>query len=263
MIFRFLYDILNTDVNLRRKENLKLTGFAEFFTSVKEARFGFDVIWDFIVSLYYSITENPDISVIWDGIMAAIEPARTIVMTVLVIFSVLIAMFGKKMIGTLKFIFFFVVGFTLGTHLLAPLLPPEVTIPAWIIGLVIGIVAGVLYRILYVLLYSTVFGYGAYIIFYNGFFFSKEPAYSLGKALTCLIGAALVLVIALIFRRFVEMVGTAALGGWLAAWIFAGQIYDFTSWGLFGGVRWIALFIPALIIGALGAWIQIKTRRRY
>ena len=240
-----------------------MTGFAQFFTNVKEAKFGFDVIWDFIVSLYYAITANPDISVIWNGLMAAIESARGIIMTVLVIFGVLIALFGKKMIGFLKFLFFFIVGFALGTHLLAPLLPAEVSIAAWLIGLIIGVVAGVLYRFLYIILYSVTVGYSAYIIFYNAFYISSEPTYSAGKALTCLAFAAVVLVLAIIFKRFVEMVGTAVLGGWIATWIFAGQIYDFTVWGLFGGARWLAILIPTIIIGAVGAWIQIRTRRRY
>ena len=240
-----------------------MTGFAEFFEGVKEAKFGFRVIWDFIASLYYEITANADISVIWNGIMTAIAPARVMIMTVLVILCVIVAMFGKKMIGSLKFIFFFVMGFVLGTHLLAPLLPSEVKISAWIIGLVIAVVSAVLYRILYILLYSTVVGYGAYIILYNGFFVAKETDFSLGKSLTCLLVAAVVLVIALVFRRFVEMIGTAALGAWLATWIFVAQIYDFTVWGLFAGARWLALLIPTLIIGLLGAWIQIKTRRRY
>lgn len=240
-----------------------MTGFAQFFTNVREAKFGFDVIWDFIVSLYYAITANPDISVIWNGIMSAIEPARGIIMTMFVIFGVVVAMFGKKMIGSLKFLFFFVVGFALGTHLLAPLIPSEVTIAAWLIGLIIGVVAGVLYRFLYIMLYSVTVGYGAYIIFYNAFYLSNSPTYSAGKALTCLFFAAVVLVLAIIFRRFVEMVGTAVLGGWIASWIFAEQIYDFTAWGLFGGVRWLAILIPTLLIGALGAWIQIRTRKRY
>jgi hypothetical protein len=121
----------------------------------------------------------------------------------------------------------------------------------------------ILFGILYILLYSTVFGYGAYIIFYNGFFIFKESAYSVGKALICLIAAAVVLALALIFKRFVEMIGTAALGGWLVAWIFSEQIYDFTSWGMFANAQWLAIFIPTLIIALLGAWIQIRTRRRY
>ena len=239
-----------------------MTGFAEFFTNVKEAKFGFDVIWDFVVSIYYAITANPDISVIWNGIMSAIEPARGIIMTSIVAFSVLIALFGKKMIGFLKFVFFFVVGFALGTHLLAPLIPEEVTISAWIVGLVIAVVAGVLYRILYILLYSAVIGYGAYIVFYTTL--TPDGAlFSLGRSLTCLVLAAAVLALAFVFKKFIEMIGTAVLGAWLSAAVFATQIYDFTVWGIFGGTRWVALLIPTLVIGAFASWFQIKTRRRY
>lgn len=237
--------------------------FADFFASVKEAKFGFDVIWEFIVSLYYEITANPDISVIWNGLMNGMEPARSIIMTVLVILSVVVALFGKKMIGFLKFLFFFIVGFALGTHLLAPLLPPEFTIPAWIIGLIIAIVAGVLYRFLYIALYSVTVGYGAYILFYNGFYLSEAPTFTVGKALLCLALAAVVLVIAFVFKKFIEMIGTAALGGWLASSLFATEIYDFTKWSIFGNAQWVGILVPTMIIGILGAFIQIKTRRIY
>ena len=240
-----------------------VTGFADFFNCIKEAEFGFKAIWDFIASIYYAITANPDISVIWNGMMSAIQPVRSIVMTSLVIFSVFIALFGKKMIGFLKFLFFFVVGFALGTHFIAALIPPEVVIPAWTVGLVIGVVAGVLYKFLYLVLYSVTVGYGAYIIIYNGFFLSQEPSYSASKAVVCLVGAVIILVLLLVLKKFVEMIGTAALGGWLATAIFAGQIYDFTAWGLFGGARFVAILVPTLIIALLGAWVQIKTRRRY
>lgn len=237
--------------------------FADFFASVKEAKFGFDVIWEAIVSLYYAMTANPDISNIWNGMMAAIEPARSMIMTVLVVLSVVVAMFGKKMIGFLKFLFFFIVGFAIGTHLLATLIPADVNIKAWLIGLIIAIVAGVLYRFLYIVLYSVTVGYGAYILLYNGFFISESISFTVGRALVCLAIAAVVLLFAFLFKRFVEMIGTAALGGWLASSIFAKQIYDFTQWGIFGNARWVAILIPTLIIAILGAFIQIKTRRRY
>ena len=45
------------------------TNFSEFLTCVKEARFSFRYIWEAIVSLYYDITANPDISVIWNSLM--------------------------------------------------------------------------------------------------------------------------------------------------------------------------------------------------
>lgn len=238
------------------------TNFAEFFTCVKEARFTFAVIRDAIIRLYYAITENSNISAIWNGITDAVTPFYKTVMTVLVVACVAVALFGRKMMGFLKFVAFFVVGFALGTHLLAPVLPPEVSIPAWIVGIVVALVAAVLYKFIYVVLYVGVAGYGMYILAYHGFYLSGEVgAYTTGKALACVIAALVAVILALVFKKYIEMIGTAFLGGWCASWIFANQIYNYTAW--FGERTWLAILIPTLVIALIGSLVQIKTRKRY
>lgn len=239
------------------------TNFSEFFTCVKEARFSFKYIWEAIVSLYYDITVNPDISAIWESMMSGIASVYRLVMVLLAVGCVIIAFFGKKMIGFLKFIFFFVVGFALGTHLLTPVISEAVVIPGWIVGTVVALVSAVLYRFLYIVLYSAVAGYGMYILAYHGFYLQGESVYSGGKAIGCVIAAVIAVAVALIFKKYIEMLGTAALGGWLASWIIANFVYNFTTFPIFGGITWVAILVPAVIISALGAVVQIKTRRRY
>lgn len=239
------------------------TNFSEFFTCVKEARFSFRYIWEAIVSLYYDITANPDISVIWNSMMESIESIYRLVMTLLVVGCVVIALFGKKMLGFLKFVFFFIIGFALGTHFLAPVLAETVEIPGWIVGIVVALVAAVLYRFLYIVLYTVTAGYGMYILAYHGFYLQEEPVYTSGKAVGCLIAAAVAILFVLIFKKYIEMIGTAALGGWLASWIFANYIYNFTVFPIFSGITWVAILVPAVIIAVLGSAVQIKTRRRY
>lgn len=239
------------------------TSFSEFFTCVKEARFSLKYIWEAIVSLYYDITVNPDISAIWEDMMSGIESVYKLVMTLLAIGCVVVALFGKKMIGFLKFVFFFVIGFALGTHLLTPIISEAVEIPGWIVGTVVALVSAVLYRFLYIVLYSAVAGYGMYILAYHGFYIQGESNYSNGKAIGCLVAAAIAIAVALIFKKYIEMIGTAVLGGWLSSWIIANFVYNFTTFPIFGGITWVAILVPAVIIAALGAVVQIKTRRRY
>ena len=233
------------------------SGIMSFLDSVKEARFDFKVISDAIAKLYQNIASDPNVVGIVDSIMNTIRPLYCSIMTILVICCVLIALFGRKMISVLKFIFFFVIGFFLGAHLLAPLIPPEVAIPPVIVGLIVGFVAAVLYRFLYVVLYSVAFGYSTYVLLYNGSIIHEEMVYSLGKSALCLICAIVVVVVALIFKRFIEMVGTAFLGGWLAVKLFDATILPYSGGNL------VAIMIPAVIIAAIGAVVQIKTRRRY
>ena len=233
------------------------SGIMSFFDSVKEARFDFKVISDSIAKLYNSIASDPNVLEIVDSVMNAIRPLYGSIMTILVILSVLIALFGRKMISAIKFVFFFVIGFFLGTHLLAPLIPPEAAIPPVIVGLIVGFVAAVLYRFLYIVLYSVVFGYGTYVLLYNGSLIHEEMVYNLGKSAVCLICAIVIAVVALIFKKFIEMVGTAFLGGWLAVKLFDATILPYSGGNL------VAIMIPAVIIAAIGAVVQIKTRRRY
>ena len=239
------------------------TNFSEFFTCVKEARFSFEYIWDAIASLYNDIAANPDISAICNSIMDSIESVYKFVMILLVIGSVAVAFFGRKMIGFLKFIFFFIIGFALGTHLLTPLILEAVEIPGWLVGTVAALVAAVLYRFLYVVLYSVVAGYGMYILTYHGFYIQGESAYSNAKATYCLIAAVVAVIIALVLKKYIEMLGTAVLGGWLASLIFASSVYDFTVLPVFGGISRVAILVPAAVIAAIGAIVQVKTRRRY
>ena len=239
------------------------TNFSEFFTCVKEARFSFEYIWDAIVSLYSDITLNSDISAIWSSIMDGIASAHKLVMMLLVIGCVAVAFFGRKMIGFLKFIFFFIIGFALGTHLLTPLILEAVEIPGWLVGTVVALVAAVLYRFLYVVLYSVIAGYGMYILTYHGFYLQGESDYSNAKAIYCLIAAVVAVIIALVLKKYIEMLGTAVLGGWLASWIFVNFVYDFSALPVFGGITRVAILVPAVAVAAVGAIVQIKTRKRY
>lgn len=240
----------------RKKGDIMFGSFGEFFTALKEARLGFGVIWDLIRSYYYEITADSDVSVIWDGIMSAIGPIMKTVATLLIIFSILIALFGRKMMGFLKFVFFFIVGFFVGTHTLAGVIPPDVKFPSWIVGIVVALVAAVLYRFLYIVLYSVVFGYSGYLLIYNGFYLISNPAYSVDKALGCLIAALIVLILALVFRKYIEMLGTAFLGAWFAVWVFTNLLFSFS-------LTLPIMMIPTALITLLGIFVQFKTRRRY
>ena len=237
--------------------------FSEFLTCVKEARFTFDVVKDWLVSFFVSVKENPDIAVIWDSLMHWIYSARILIISLLIVLCLGVAFFGKKIIGVIKFAFFFVVGFAVGTHYLAPLLPAEIDIPAWIIGVVLALIAAVLYRFLYIICYTVTVGYSAYVFAYYGFFTNSDAVYSTGRATACLIVALVFLVLALVFRKYVEMVLTAFLGSWSAVLLFRYHICKFEKLALFSGHFWIAIMIPTVILTAVTAVVQIKTRRRY
>ena len=238
------------------------SSFGEFFNCIKEAKFTFDVIWQAIVSFFTDVFNGPDVSAVWNGFLDAVSSIYTVVLICAIVLSLVMALFGRKLIGVIKFLAFFLLGFLLGAHLLTPLLPPEVALPGWIIGIVSALVLGVLSRFAYIAVYVIAFGYSAYVLTYHGFLLTPDPVYSNTRALVSLGVAILVIVLLLVFKRFVEMLGTSVLGSWLAVTALI-NLYDFTAWPVFDGAEWLASLIFTGIVALLTFIFQVKTRRRY
>ena len=92
---------------------------------------------------------------------------------------------------------------------------------------------------------------------------NSDTTYSGGRATACLIVALVFLVLALVFRKYAEMVITAFLGSWCAVLLFRYHVCKFEKLALFSGHFWVAIMIPTIILTAVAAVIQVKTRRRY
>ena len=237
--------------------------FADFFNAVKEARFGFGSFWQWVTELYYSITENADIAKIWSGIMRFIAPFYGAVPYILIVLSLVVAFFGRKMMPVLKFAFFFLIGFVLGVYYITPWIANVVAVPGWVCGLVIAVVAAVLYRFLYIAGYSVACIYSVYILCYSGFYIKQPTAYTTGKALVCLAVAAIALILAILLQKYLEMFGTALLGGYFVAIIFRAFIFDYRTLGFLANAPKVATFAISFLIAVPAAVFQYRTRRKY
>lgn len=238
------------------------TSFGEFLTCVKEARFTFGVIWQAIVSFFEDVIANPDVSAVKDALLNVIQPIYSIALIVGIVLALIMAFFGKKIMGAINFVLFFALGFLLGTHLLAPLLPPDIALPGWIIGVVLALILAVLSKFIYIAFYAVAGGYSVYVLAYYGFFIIEAPTFSNSRAIGCLIAALVAVVILFVFKKYIEMLITSVLGAWLAVLAFI-RIYDFTAWSIFAGMEWLAILIFSAIIAVLGLAVQVKTRKRY
>ena len=239
--------------------------FSEFMVSVRDARFGFGVIAAALATLYNSIIQNPNMIAIWSGLNGFYHSASWLFRWLLFLGALLIVFFGKKMMGAVKFSFFFVIGFTLGAHFLTPIFPEALNIPAWLVGAVIGIVSGVLYRILYYVLFSVAIGYGTYILVYNGFYLSGAPVnYSFTRLLIGILVSLGILLVAFLVKNYLEIVITSLFGGWLATKALVHCIFNYLiRWEFMHGKELVGILVPTLIFAALGIFVQIKTRRRW
>lgn len=234
----------------------KFNNFSEFIECLARAQFGFESLWEGLVNLYYSVTQNPDIENMWSGFMVALEPVMVVMPFVFLLLGAVVGLFGKKMFFVLKFIACFLLGFIVGVHFLAPVIPESIPIPAWVIGLVMAIVFAVLFKFVYIIIYSGAVLYSVYRLCYYGFFLIKEPEYSIGKMLACLAVAVIVLAITFILYKFVEMLITSALGSWFLVGGFLAAI-NVTD------ASWVLELVLIIVFTVLAFVFQIKTRRRY
>ncbi len=237
--------------------------FGAFFEALWQAKFGFFELWAWLCEIYQAAINMTGVVEIRSAIDAFLLPTMPYIPYILILLCALVAFLGKKLMPVIKFLGFFFLGFIFGAHFITPLLEGLIAIPAWVYGLAIGIICAVLYRFIYYALYTLFIVYSVYIICYTGFTLQPETAHSSSKAITCLVVAVVIAVLALIFRKYVEMVGTALLGGYLVFVVVNFMIFDFYTLELLWYTPWIAPLAFTLVLGIPGAIVQLKTRKRY
>ncbi len=222
----------------------------EFFQKVAQAAYSFQDIGDFFKKMLL----EGDIRTYYEKAIGFIPDFY---IYVLLAFSVLMAFFGKKLLGPQKFIAFLAVGFGAGEVYVAPLLVDILpSLPAWVSGLVIGLIAALLCKFLYWIAVAVAAGYSVFMILYTDMFFTlPEP-----KQIIAAVAALVVIILVFIFLKFFERLGTAFLGGYLST-VLLMKAVDFSFIPLDLAItKWILVGVIAL----LGFLVQIATRsRRY
>ncbi len=222
----------------------------EFFQKVAQAAYSFQDIGDFFKKLLL----EGDIRTYYEKAIGFIPDFY---IYVLLAFSVLMAFFGKKLLGLQKFIAFLAVGFGAGEVYVAPLLVDILpSLPAWVSGLVIGLIAALLCKFLYWIAVAVAAGYSVFMVLYTDMFFTlPEP-----KQIIAAVAALVAIILVFIFLKFFERLGTAFLGGYLST-VLLMKAVDFSFIPLDLAItKWILVGVIAL----LGFLVQIATRsRRY
>ncbi|MBQ4072009.1 MAG: hypothetical protein IJD51_06340 [Clostridia bacterium] len=237
--------------------------FGAFFEALWQARFGFAQLWEWICGVYQSAISMPGLVEIKTSIDTFFAPFLGVLPYVLIALCVVIAFAGRKILSVLKFITFFFFGFVLGAYYISPILWTFVGVPSWAVGLAIGIIAAVLYRLVYYLLYGTSILFLVYNLCYTGFTFQPQEVHLQSRAITCIAIAAVVTVLAFVFRKYVEMLGTAVLGGYLVFLIVNFMIFDMYTLEFIWHTPWIAPVVITSVIALPGFLVQYKFRKRY
>ena len=235
----------------------------EFFSALMEARLDFAPLWQLITDLYNAIALNPDMQAVWQTVMRVLSPIYAVLPYILILLALTVSFFGKKIIAVLKFLFFFVLGFSLGLHFITPWIGLTVDVPGWVCGLVIAIVAATLYRTLYMVAYVAAGGYCLYMVFYNGFYAIPRPEFNGYRAIISLVFVVLAVLLTLLVRKYIEMLGTAILGGYFVALILRAFIFDYRTLSFIAATPKLGTLVITLIIAIPAFIVQFRTRRKY
>ena len=233
--------------------------------------FDLAAVGTWVGDLYNSVLAHAEIASLKelvDGYLAMLSPA--LLAGIYLVLSLIVAFAGKKLLGVMKFLGFFVVGYCLGVYyLMEPIQSVLPDIPSWAIGVVVGAVAALLCALLYFLVYFVGSAFIIHVILFTGTLLPESIATTFtGNFAVSIAVAAGAAVVLLLLRKWVEMLGTAVLGAWLAYGSINAILAATLGYG-FDGIAEIAPYLTYVMWGIIaiialpGFIIQVKTRRRY
>lgn len=243
----------------------------DFFANLMNASFDLAAIGAWISELYNSVVAHADIAAIIDTATSYVQmlhPALTA--GIYILLSLLVVFFGKKLLGVMKFFGFFAVGYGLGVfYLHAPIQTVLADVPSWVIGLVVGAVAALLCALLYLLTYLLGSTYVFYLILLTGAYLPEAiAAVFKGNMVISIAVAAGLAVVVMLLRKWVEMLGTAMLGGWLTYLSINSLLSATLGYGV-EGIEAVAPYVTIIMWSVIGIFtllgfiVQVRTRRRY
>ena len=186
------------------------------------------------MSIIDSVLNEASIKPFVDSFNAFTASLGVVFSVLIIVLSLLVGLFGRRLADPIRFLLLFAVGFVASVYWLAPMLAEFVPdVPAYAIGLSVGAFAAVMSRMIYNLVYVGCIGFDTYNICFNAILFAELTASVQGNLPVCLGIACGVTILALLVRKYLEMIITAAAGG-IGVAFFANQIFGFTA--NFGGM---------------------------
>lgn len=180
---------------------------------------------------------------IFDSVLneASIAPIVTIVkdfyssfefvfLIALALLCLIAGFFGRRMFGVIRVILVSAVAFVATIHWILPLLKdtlPE-AIPGYAVGLAVALFAAVMSRFIYDAVFVGVIAFETYNVFFNALYFIELTSLTKGNLGLCLGITFAVVLIALLSRKYLEMIVTAA-GGGIGVAFFVGQLYNYSA----------------------------------
>ena len=226
--------------------------------SLINAEVSFTEMGELFTDLYKCLIGHENFVSVWSKIGGVISTLGIITTVALLVLSVVQLLFGRKLINFQAFLLFFAAGFVAGTSLLAPLLAGVgMAIPPWIIGLIAGIVAALFSKVLFFVGYVFAAGYATYMVSRGGHLLPDSlVSFVKGNMIICLVSVALVVTIAIVFRGWVAIIVTSALGGYCVSLCLRTLLAELAGISL----GKVFVIVASVLLALLGYMFQFKTR---
>ena len=132
----------------------------------------------------------------------------------LIAICLFVGLFGRRFSGLVRVSLLFAIGFVASVYWLCPIVAnvaPQ--IPGYYIGLAAGLFAAVMSNLIYNGVYIGAIGFDVYNICFNAMMFESITALTKGNLPVSIGVASVAVILALVIRKYLEMLITAAAGG--------------------------------------------------
>lgn len=177
------------------------------------------------------------------------EPAISIALAVI---CLIVGFFGRRLSGIVRVVLLFTVGFVASVYWLVPLIADSLpAVPGYAVGIACGIFIAVMSRFIYDAVYVGAIAFDVYNICFNALFFVELTSLTKGNLQLCLGITFAVVFIALLVRKYLEMIITA-VGGGIGVAFFVERVFSYsgmmgmdsmTAMLVVGGVLAVPMFI--------------------
>ncbi len=253
--YAILYTVLKNSILVCKERGIKMA----FLESIKNASITLEGIFAYLKNMVAGALADSAVVAAIDQVKALLSPVWAYRFYAVMVLALIVALFGKRIYGLLKFLGGFAAGFCAGVVLLAPMVT---FLPPWVVGVVVGLVAALLIKFLYYVAVIAGVGYAAYFCAYSATYLDVVFNYTKGNILYSAIVAAVAIILVLLLLKWIEMLGTSVLGGYVFTLALV-KVFDIRTIGFLSGLGNISLYIVMGLVALVGFVVQVKTRKRY
>lgn len=181
-------------------------------------------------SIINSVMNEPSIAPFFASYEEFVANLGILYPIILIGLCLAVGIYGRRNSGLLRVVLLFAVGFVASVYWISPIVQNLVpAIPGYVVGLAFGIFAAVISRMIYDFVYIGCIGFDTFNICFNALFIVELTTLTKGNMALCVGIAVIAVIIALLLRKYLEMILTAGIGGIGVAYFFK-MVFDYTAY---------------------------------